>query len=185
MRSTKLHYYPTPGQTMFRIQDHAARVQALGKQFITDKQRAAALQVIWSAYFEVAQIDSLQERRDPQAPVPAGDGQHLWRLSRDTGCYVAQPVRDADSYQRPGLDHYGRMPMQNEDDDRYGMRDPVLELSRYTINPRIIHLTQREDARFELNNQRWIMDNLRGLERRLWPKNVNRTARETITLRST
>jgi len=180
-------YSKTPAQAMYRMLDYMARVKAMRPPFLTEDQQSAAVEAIWEQYLVISKMDVMEHergavRRDISPEHPVGDGMAVAIVAsavNQEGCYRAAPSGDPDSGYRHAT-MAGDMPI----DDRYGMRDPVLELSRYKINPRVVLLTPEEDARFELHAQRHIMESLRAVERKLWPRGASRTARETITLRS-
>jgi len=156
-------YEPTPAQGMSRMLDYIERTKAIGRRYISDEQRAAAITAIWRCYQSLMTMGD----RDASPESPSGDS---W------GVMVRAAAENNDGNTVTGnagmSDDASPRPRPAAVEERYGMRDPLRELGGYRINPRRLLLTAREDRQFQLNEQPWIMDNLRQLERRLWGREV-------------
>lgn len=165
--ATFTYYGHSPARNLRLILDHAERVDAMKPPFITEEQKAAAREAIWEAYWAISDLDSKElsrdaERSDRPHESPAGDAHavHLiaGRYDDPSGATGAAVDSDEGAMARPRV--------HEATDDRYGMRDPALELARYKMNPRPSWPTPGEEARYKLIEQQWIMDLLRTIERR-------------------
>lgn len=166
-----IYYGASPAQTLRLILDHAERVDALKPPFITEEQKAAAREAIWEAYWAVSDLDQKEQARDAERSdrpqeKPSGTASAvvgLDALYNNDGCIVTRDAGSSDERKRNPEARHRYLELE---EDRYGMRDPALELARYKMNPRPSWPTPGEEARYQLIEQQWIMDLLRTIERR-------------------